>query len=78
MIEMYALAALVLFLLGAGGGCIVVLSIASRRDHDITTPATSRLVRGARTVNRIHTRGLGVHHQVAYRHDRGRIVDREW
>jgi hypothetical protein len=78
MIEMYLLIALALFLLGATGGCIVVISLASHRDHDITTPAASRLARGARTATRLHTRGLGVHHQVAYRHDRGRMVDREW
>ena len=72
------LAALALFLLGAVGGVMAVVSLASRRDSDITTPAPGRLARGARTVNRLHTRGLGVHHEAAYRHDRARITDREW
>jgi hypothetical protein len=78
MIEMYVLAALALLLLGAAGGCLIVISLASRRDSDITIPASGRLARGARTVNRLHTRGLGVHHEAAYRHDRARMVDREW
>lgn len=78
MMEMYLLAALALFLLGATGGCIAVISLASRRDRDIATPASGRLARGARTVNQLHTRGLGARQQVAYRHDRARIPDREW
>lgn len=77
MIEMYMLIALALLLLGATGGCIAVISLASHRD-DITTPATSRFARGARTATRLHTRGLGVRPEVAYRHDRARMIDREW
>jgi hypothetical protein len=76
--EMYMLAALALFLFGAMGGCIAVVSLASRRERDLFTPASGRLTRGARTVNRLHTRGLGVRHEVAYRHDRARIADRDW
>ena len=78
MIEMYTLAGLAVFLLGVAGGFMVLMALANRRDRDITTPATDRLARGARTVNRLHTRGLGVHHEVAYRHDRTRINDPEW
>lgn len=78
MIQMYMLIALALFLLGATGGGIAVISLASRRDHDITIPAAGKLARGARTVNRLHTRGLGVHHEVAYRHDRAKMADPEW
>jgi hypothetical protein len=78
MIEMYMLVALALLLLGAVGGVIAVIALASRGDHDITTPAAGRFARGARTVNRLHTRGLGVHHEVAYRHDRATMADQEW
>jgi hypothetical protein len=78
MIAMYMLTAFALLLLGAAGGFIAVIAVASRRDKDITTPASSRLVRGARTANRLHTRGRGVLHEAAYRHDQPRLTDREW
>jgi hypothetical protein len=78
MTGMYLLLALTLFLFGAAGGVIVVMALASRQDKDITTPASSLLVRGARTVNRLHTRGPGVLREAAYRHDLPRPTDREW
>lgn len=78
MIGMYLLLAFILFLIGAAGGIMVVMALASRRDRDITTPASSRLVRGARTVNRLHTRGPGVLREAAYRHNLPRPTDREW
>jgi len=77
MIVTYLLIALALFLLGATGGYIAVISLASHRD-DITKPATGRLARGARTATQLHTRGLGARPEVAYRHDRARMIDREW
>jgi len=78
MIEAYVLAAVALVLLGAAGGFIAVISLAIRRDKDITVPTSDRLARGARVANRVHTRGPGVLHEAAYRHDLPRLTDREW
>ncbi len=43
MIETYVLAAVALILLGAVGGFIAVISLAIRRDKDITTSTSNRL-----------------------------------
>jgi hypothetical protein len=77
MIELYLLIAFILVLMGAAGGFMIVIALASRRDRDITRPASSRLVRGARTVNRLHSRGPGVLREAAYRHDLPRLTGRE-
>ena len=78
MIGTYVLAAVALVLFGAAGGFVAVISLASHRDKDITTPTTDRLHRGARVATRLHTRGPGVLHEAAYRHDLPRPTDREW
>ena len=78
MIGTYVLAAVALFLLGAAGVFIVLVSLAVHRDKDITSPTSDRLARGARTATRLHTRGPGVLHEAAFRHDLPRLTDREW
>jgi hypothetical protein len=79
MIGTYVVAAVALVLFGAAGGYIAVVSLASRRDKDMTTPTSSRVARGARVANGLHIRRLDpLHEASAYRHDLPRLIDREW
>jgi hypothetical protein len=81
VIGAYVTAAIALFLFGALIGFVAVISMASHRDKDIMAPARDRLARGARVAYRLHTRGPGVFHEAAYRHDAPRPPDRsdrEW
>ena len=79
MIGTYVSAAVALFLFGAAGGYIAVISLASRRDKDMTTPTSSRLARGARVANGLYVRRPDpLHEAAAYRHDLPRPTDREW
>jgi hypothetical protein len=78
MIVTYAATAVALVLLGAAIGFMAVVSLAIHRDKHITTPATDRLARGARTVNRLHTRGRGALQEAAYRHDLPRHTGQDW
>jgi hypothetical protein len=74
----YLFAAVALVLFGATGGYIAVISLASRRDKDMTTPTSSRLARGARVANGLHVlRPDPPHEAAAYRHDLPRLTDRE-
>jgi len=79
MTETYVLAAVALVLFGAAGGYIAVVSLASRRDRDMTAPNSSRLARGARVANGLHVRRPDPHHEAAaYRHDLPWPTDRDW
>jgi hypothetical protein len=78
MIEAYVLAAVALVLLGAGAGFIAVITLAMHQDKDITVPTPDRLARGARVTNGVHTRGHGVLHKAAYRHNLPQQTDQEW
>jgi hypothetical protein len=77
MIGAYLLCAAALVLFGAAGGFVVVVSLASHRDKDITSPTTDRIHRGARVATRLHTRGPSVLHEAAYRHNLPRPTGRE-
>ena len=69
-------AALVLF--GAALGFVAVVSLASRRDKDMTAPAPNRLARGARAANGLHVRHPELFREAAaYRHNLPRPGDRE-
>jgi hypothetical protein len=75
----YLLVAVALILFGAALGFVAVVSLASHQDKDLTAAPSSRLARGARTANGLHTR----HHQplresAAYRHDLPGLRGREW
>ena len=59
MIGTYVFATAALVLFGAAGGFIAVISLASRRDKDMTTPTSSRLALGARVANGLHVRRPG-------------------
>jgi hypothetical protein len=81
MIGAYAVAAIALFLFGAVIGFVAVISMASHRDKDIISPAPDRITQGARVAYRLHTRGPGVFHEAAYRHESPRPpdrTDRDW
>lgn len=78
MIGTYLIGAAALFLFGAVCGFVAIVSMASHRDKDIITPAPNRFTRGARVATRLHTRGPGVFHEAAYRHDLLRPHDKEW
>ena len=69
MIGAYVIVAIALILFGAALGFVAVISLASHRDKDIMAPAPDRVTRGARVAYRLHTRGPGVFHEAAYRHD---------
>jgi hypothetical protein len=74
----YVLAAAALFLFGTFIGFVAIVSLASHRDKDVTTPTPNRLHQGARAATRLHTRGPGVLRSAAYRHDLPRPTDQEW
>jgi hypothetical protein len=78
MMGAYAFIAVALVLLGAVGGFMAVMSLASHRDKDPTTATSSRVARGARVVNGFHARHPGIRHEAAYRHHLHRPNDREW
>lgn len=79
MIGTYVFAAVALVLFGAAGGYIAVISLASRRDKEITAPISRRLARGARVANGLHVRRPDpLHEAAAYRHDLPWLTDREW
>lgn len=84
MIAAYLIAATAVFLFGALIGVVAIVSMASHRDKDITSPAPDRFARGARFATRLHTRGPGVFDEAFYRHDPPRPpdrtdrTDREW
>ena len=77
MIGTYIIGAAALFLFGAVCGFVAIVSMASHKDKDIVTPAPRRYARGARVATRLHTRGPGVFHEAAYRHDLPRLNDEE-
>lgn len=75
----YVFAAVALVLFGAAGGYTAVISLASRRDKDMTAPTSSRLARGARVGNGLHVRRPDpLHEAAAYRHDLPWLTDPEW
>ncbi len=84
MIAAYLIAATAVFLFGALIGVVAIVSMASHRDKDITSPAPDRFARGARFATRLHTRGPGVFDEAFYRNDPPRPpdrtdrTDREW
>jgi hypothetical protein len=79
MIGTYVLAAVALVLLGAVGGVVAVISLASHWDKNVTAPPPSRLARGARVAHGLHVRQPEPFREAAaYRHDLPRPADREW
>jgi hypothetical protein len=79
MIEEYVLASVALILLGAVGGFVAVISLASHRDKNLIAPAPNRLARGARAAHGLYVRHPEQFREAAaYRHDLPRPTDREW
>ena len=79
MIGLYVFAAVALILFGAACGFIAVISLASRRDKDMTIPLQAQLARGARVANGLHVRRPDpLYEAAAYQHDLPRLTDWEW
>lgn len=78
MTEAYLFAAVAILLLGAVCGFIALVSLSVHRDKDITAPPPSRVSRGARVASGLHSRGRGVLHEAAYKHDLPRRADHDW
>jgi hypothetical protein len=63
MIEVYALVALVLVIVGVVLGCLAVMALGihrEERDHSMTVPTSDRVARGTRKVNGVYARIPGV------------------
>lgn len=76
----YVAAAIALFLLGAVGGCMVMIRLAIYREPtDAAVSAPDRITGGARVVTGLHVRRSPALHEPAYRrHDLPPSGGGEW
>lgn len=78
MMGTYIIAAVALVLVGATGGFMIVISLASHQDKDLISPTSDRIKRGARVANGLHVRWPTVPREGAYQHDLRESTNLDW